>query len=123
MSAGSLGEDDLIDLRYPNEWMRFTQLQGKYGISEIMPVNDQFGIPDVANKECNCKCWYRWRILNKHPFCGLRPVSKNVVQAPNLPENFQRCYKQEKQLVAGLQNFWWRCNRHDSYSWVVCDIL
>lgn len=82
--------------------MLSTQLQRKYRIPKVMPINQQMSLSQEAYKSSNRKRWNRRRVLDQQPLRRFGLVRKTTPQTGNLENDFERREQQEKQLVAGL---------------------
>lgn len=82
--------------------MLSTQLQRKYRIPKVMPVNQQMSLSQEAHQRRNRKRWDRRWVLDQQPLRRLGLVRKTTPQKGNLEDYLERCEEQEKQLVAGL---------------------
>lgn len=67
MRRGIFAEDPLEPFRELNQWVTVSQLQRKYRVSEIMPINDYVRVSEEADERRNGECGDRRRILDKEP--------------------------------------------------------
>lgn len=63
MSRGLGSERSFQEPRKSNQRMGRTQLEPKYRVAEIVPVDYEMCIANEADGLSNQKCWDGWRIL------------------------------------------------------------
>lgn len=98
---GSLCVESLIQGRDPDEWMRVAKFEREDGVAEVVPIDHQLRVPEETHYARHSEGGNRGRILHEHPSCRYCAVAKSAIEAPDLPENFQRCQNREQQLAAG----------------------
>lgn len=92
----------LVPCRKLDNRVLSSQLQRQYRIPKVMPINEQMGLSQEADKRRNRKRWNRRGILDQQPFRWFGLVCKTAPQTGDLEDNLQWREEQEKQLVASL---------------------
>ena len=103
MVCGELGEELLVPGGDGDEGVGGAELEGKDGVAEVVPVDDEVGVAEEGHYGGDGEGGDGGGVLHEHVAGGRRGVAEGEVERPGLEEGFEGSEDGEEELGAGAE--------------------
>ena len=102
MGGGGVGEDTVVESGEGDKRVGAGQAEGEKRVGEVVPVEEEAGVAEVADGRGEEEGGDRGRELHEHPFGGWGAVAEDEPEGPALEEDFERAEEEEERFGVGM---------------------